>query len=57
MIDNDIAFYNREKLKFNELLSKIQWTKDSLLTEVRVFIVNLRQEIINMILARKTCSI
>ena len=34
MTDNEIIFYQQEKLKFNELLNKLQWSEDYLLNEV-----------------------
>ena len=34
MIDDKIIFYQREKLKFNELLNKLQWSEDCLLNDV-----------------------
>ncbi|CAF2575992.1 unnamed protein product [Rotaria sp. Silwood2] len=38
MTDDEIIFYKREKLKFNELLSKLNWTEDCLLKEQETLI-------------------
>ncbi|CAF1199994.1 unnamed protein product [Rotaria sordida] len=38
MTDDEIIFYKREKLKFNELLSKFDWTEDCLLKEQKTLI-------------------
>jgi hypothetical protein len=34
MTDDEIRFYKQEKLRFNELLNKLGWTEDCLLSEV-----------------------
>ena len=34
MSDDEIRFYNEEKLRFEELLNKFSWTEDCLLNEV-----------------------
>lgn len=34
MFDDDLRFYQEEKLKFNELLNKLGWTEENLSKEV-----------------------
>jgi hypothetical protein len=34
MLDDEITFYEREKSKFDELLSQLGWTEECLLNDV-----------------------
>lgn len=55
MTDDELLFYKREKLRFNELLGKLNWTENCLLQEVCVQNESLRLKIM-MVLERNIDS-